>query len=152
MAGEKFEKSVARSLEQPLANRPAKGQDYVVGFEYQMTDNQTNSDALSNPKHTAGALYDMITPAKDATKPVGEWNESRIVLRGNHVEHWLNGVKVVDGSLTSPEALGGIEKRWAPAPQMIRLLADQPVKDCPISLQNHGDDAWFRTIRIRELK
>ena len=151
LPGERFEKTVARSLDQPLANRPAKGQDYVVGFEYQMTDNQTNSDALSNPKHTAGALYDMMAPEKDATKPVGEWNESRIVLQGNHVEHWLNGVKVVDTTLDSPAAMGGIQKRWAPAPQMIHLLADQPVKDCPISLQNHSDEAWFRNIKIKVL-
>lgn len=152
MPGEKFEKTVARSLDQPLENRPAKGQDYVVGFEYQMTDNQTNPDALSKVTHSAGALYDMTAPVKDATKPVGEWNESRIVLRGNHVEHWLNGVKVVDTTLDAPAATSGIQTRWAPAPAMIHLLADQPVKDCPITLQNHGDEAWFRNIRILELK
>jgi len=150
--GERFEKTVARSLEQPMEGRQAKGQDYVVGFEYQMTDDHTNPDALSNPKHTAGALYDMVVPERDASKPVGEWNESRVVVRGNHVEHWLNGVKVVDSALNSSAAMGGIQTRWAPAPAMVQLLANQPVKDCPISLQNHGDEAWFRTIRVREIK
>ncbi len=152
MPGERFEKSVARSLDQPLEDRQAKGQDYVVGFEYQMTDNRTNSDAVSNLKHTAGALYDMVAPERDATRPVGEWNQSRLVVRGNHVEHWLNGVKVVDSALDAPAAKGGIQTRWAPAPAMVRLLNDQPIKDCPISLQNHGDEAWFRNIRVRDLK
>ena len=148
---EKFEKQVENSLEKPVEGRPARGQDYVVGFEYQLTDDSSNSDATSNAKHTAGALYDMVAPSEHATKPVGEFNHSRIVLRGNHVEHWMNGVKVVDSSLDSADALAGIEKRWSVAPKALEMLSKQPRKDCPISLQNHGDDAWFRNIRIRRL-
>lgn len=147
-----FEMRVEQSFLKPVTERPAKGQDYVIGFEYQMTDDAANSDALGNPKHTAGALYDMVKPASAASRPVGEFNLSRIVLRGNHVEHWLNGVKVVDSSLDSPAALAGIEKRWAASPHVANLLAKQPVRDCPISLQNHGDEAWFRNIKIRQIK
>ena len=116
-----------------------------------MTDDSKNGDALGNAKHTAGALYDMVAPSTNATKPVGEFNQSRIVLRGNHVEHWMNGVKVVDSSLDAPAAMEGIRKRWANAPHVRDLLAGQPVKDCPISLQNHGDAVWFRSIKIRVL-
>ena len=116
-----------------------------------MTDDGKNGDALANEKHTAGALYDMVAPASKSTRPVGEFNDSRLVLHGNHVEHWLNGVKVVDASLDAPEALAGVEKRWGDAPDVYYLLAKQPRKNCPISLQNHGDEAWFRTIRIRRL-
>lgn len=148
---ERFESSVERSFEKRSNERPAKGQDYVIGFEYQMTDDAKNLDALTNVKHTAGALYDMVAPASKASKPVGEFNESRIVVKGNHVEHWLNGVKVVDSTLDSPDALAGINKRWANAPHVRELLANQPRKDCPISLQNHGDNAWFRSIKIRKL-
>jgi hypothetical protein len=146
---EKFEASVQRTFQNRTGRRPDKGDDYVVGFEYQMTDDKSNSDALSNPKHTAGALYDMVVPAKAAALPVGVFNHSRIVLRGNHVEHWLNGVKVVDSFLDAPGAMAGIEKRWSAVPAVYEMLSKQPKKDCPISLQNHGDEAWFRDIKIR---
>lgn len=150
-APQKFELQVERGYLNRVAGRPQMGQDYVVGFEYQITDDSANRDAKSNRKHTAGALYDMVAPSSAAALPVGEFNHSRIVLRGNHVEHWMNGVKVVDSSLDSPAALEGIEKRWAGAPHVLELLTRQPKKDCPISLQNHGDEAWFRNIRIRKL-
>jgi hypothetical protein len=152
MPKEKFELSVERSFKARNDVRQAKGQDYVVGFEYQMTDDASNPDAKGNPKHTAGALYDMVVPSSAASRPVGEFNHSRIVVRGNHTEHWLNGVKVVDSSLDAPEALAGIDKRWSVVPEIHEMLSKQPKKDCPISLQNHGDEAWFRDIKILRLK
>ena len=148
---EKFELQVEHGYANRTSERPDKGQDYVVGFEYQITDDASNGDAKSNPTHTAGALYDMIAPSLSPARPAGEFNHSRIVVRGNHVEHWMNGSKVVDGSLDSAAALAGIEKRWASSPHVLELLTKQPKKDCPISLQNHGDEAWFRNIRIRKL-
>lgn len=151
IAGERFELQVERAFTDREQQRPEHGQDYVIGFEYQMTDDSSNSDAKSSFKHSAGALYDMVGPSSEASRPVGEFNHSRIVLRGNHVEHWLNGIKVVDSSLDSPEALQGIAKRWADSPHVRELLTKQPRKDCPISLQNHGNDAWFRSIKIRRL-
>lgn len=149
--GQRFEMQVNRSVEAPITVRPAAGQDYVVGFEYQMTDDRKNLDSLSNPKHTAGALYDMAAPSAHPLKPAGEFNHSRIVVKGNHAEHWLNGEKVVDTALDSAGAMEGINKRWSVAPKVLEMLARQPRKDCPISLQNHGDDAWFKNIKIRRL-
>lgn len=146
-----FEARVEQSFLTPVTARPERGQDYVVGFEYQLTDDTSNSDALGNQKHTAGALYDMVAPSRAVPKPVGQFNQSRIVLVGEHVEHFLNGVKVVDSTLNSPAAMAGIEKRWAASPHVRELLASQPSKQCPISLQNHGDDAWFRNIKIRPI-
>jgi len=148
---ETFEQSVERSFAHPVSERPARGQDYVIGFEYQITDDTRNGDAKSHIKHTAGALYDMVAPSTPATRPVGEFNTSRILLRGSQVEHWMNGVKVVDSALDSADALRGIEKRWRDAPHVLELLAKQPKKSCLISLQNHGDEAWFRNIKIRRL-
>jgi hypothetical protein len=151
--GQKFEQQVQRTMVEGPAARAERTQDYVIGFEYQITDNDKNRDAVgAGPKHSTGALYDMVAPVNAHPKPVGEFNESRIVVRGTHTEHWLNGVKVVDAELNSPDALAGIEKRWAPAPAVIEMLSKEPKRDCPISLQNHGDEAWFRNIRIKRLK
>lgn len=148
---ETFEQSVERSYQNRGGRRPDRGQDYVIGFEYQITDDTSNPDAVSDRKHTAGALYDMVAPSAQAARPVGEFNVSRILVRGNHVEHWMNGVKIVDSALDSPDALQGVRTRWANAPHVSALLAEQPKKHCPISLQNHGNEAWFRSIRIRRL-
>jgi 3-keto-disaccharide hydrolase len=150
--GERFEASVQRTLQSPRAKRQPDLEDYVVGFEYQITDDAGNTDARSSPKHMTGALYDMVAPAGAAPRPLSEFNQSRIIVQGNRVEHWLNGVKVVDSTLDAPEAMAGIQKRWSIAPAVLTMLAKQPKKDCPISLQNHNDEAWFRNIKIRRLK
>ncbi len=147
----RFEQRVDYAVAHPTTTRPSHGQDYVIGFEYQLIDG-TNSDAKNGPLHQTGALYDMLPPTSIPMKPSGEWNESRIVLRGTHFEHWLNGEKVVEGDLTAPEVRAHIAKRWGDNSPVYNLLAKEPHKDCPISLQNHGGAAWFRDIRIRELK
>jgi len=147
----RFEDLVNRSLQDRRTDRPAKGQDYVIGFEYQILDNARNSDARAGLSHTAGALYDMVPPERDATLPVGEFNHSRIVLKGTHVEQWLNNVQVVDADLAAPEVKQHIAKRWTANSPVYNLLGGQPKHDCPISLQNHGDEVWFRNIKIRSI-
>ena len=145
----RFEDLVQLSFE-PRAERRPKGQDYVIGFEYQMVDNTSNPDATRGGKlHQAGALYDVAEPSTDATKPAGEFNHSRLVLRGDHVEHWMNGVKVVDASLKSPRVAEAMAKRWGAGSHVEKLLVGQPRTRCPISLQNHDDDAWFKNIKIK---
>lgn len=147
-----FEDNVNAALKNPRTDRPSRGQDYVVGFEYQITDNGANPDATHNGAlHQTGALYDIFPPSKDATRPVGEFNHSRLVVRGDHVEHWLNGEKVVDASLKAPEVAKSMAKRWGEGSPVYELLVKQPRKQCPISLQNHGDAAWFKNIKIRKL-
>jgi hypothetical protein len=150
-SGRRFEDQVNLSLQHPPAQRPDHGQEYVVGFEYQMLDNGRNSDARQGTTHQAGALYDIMGPVKDVTRPVGEFNESRLMVKGNHVEHWLNGVKVVEADLDSQAAAEHIAHRWGQGTPVTEDLTKQPKKNCPISLQNHGGDTWFRNIRIRKL-
>ena len=148
----RFEDMVNQALANRPASRPSRGQEYVVGFEYQMTDDIRNSDAVhGGPRHRTAALYDIFPPLADRTRPVGEFNHSRLVVRGKHVEHWLNGEKVMDGAWTRPRWPRSMTKRWGEGSRVWELLVKQPRARCPISLQNHGDEAWFKNIKIHPL-
>src|SRR5580704_6952018 len=149
--GGRFEDRANESMRNRRTDRPAKGQDYVIGFEYQMVDNVANADAKNGPLHQSGALYDAFPPSQDATKPVGEFNHSRLVVKGDHVEHWLNGVKVVDTSLKGPEVAKSMAKRWGETSPVYDLLVKQPQQRSHFSLQNHDDVAWFKNIKIHPL-
>jgi len=128
--------------------RPATGSAGVshsaIGFEYQMIDDDRHSDGKL-PTHRSGALYDLITPdARKQLKPIGEWNHSRVVFVGTHGEHWLNGIKVVEyelGSHSLDSALAASKFRTIPWYAQRRTGH--------IVLQDHGDDAWFRNLKIR---
>ena len=147
----KFEDQVNASLKNRAPGRPARGQDYVIGFEFQLLDNGRNADGR-NAKTRAGALYEIFAPSRDTTRPVGEFNHSRLVVKGSHVEHWLNGAKVLDASLASPEVAQGMASRWGAGSPVYELLVKQPRKTCPISLQNHDSEAWFRNVKIRTIR
>jgi hypothetical protein len=149
--GQRFEDRVNASMAHLRTDRPAEGQEYVIGFEYQVLDNAKNPDAKRGTNHQAGALYDMISPAEDATKPVGEFNRSRLVVNGEHVEHWLNGVKVVDGSLRDEGVAKGTGARWGVNSPVYDLLVNHPKQECQISIQNHSSYAWFKNVKIRKL-
>jgi hypothetical protein len=148
----RFEDNVVAAMQKRREDRPAKGQEYVIGFEYQITDNLANPDATANGSlHRTAALYDIFPASKDVTKPVGEFNRSRILVRGDRFEHWLNGEKVLEGSLKAPEVAKAAAKRWGEGSPVYDLLVNQPRRQCQVSLQNHGDEAWFRNLRIRRL-
>lgn len=116
------------------------------GLEYQLADD-ADSDAASDPRKVAASLYSLIAPVPHIPPRIAEFNHSRLLVQGAHVEHWLNGVKVVTFDLTD----GGVQKllrndlpKGAPP--------DAPlVENSPLSLQNHGSEAWFRNIKIRVL-
>ena len=121
----------------------------ALGFEYQVLDDERHPDAKAgvNGNRTAAGLYDLIAPvANKPVKPVGEWNEGRIVFRGNHAEHWLNGVKTVEYELGSPRmnALLAASK-YASIPGFADRRKGQ------IVLQDHQDEVWYRNLRIRTL-
>ncbi|HWB86538.1 MAG TPA: DUF1080 domain-containing protein [Bryobacteraceae bacterium] len=145
----RFEDLVELSLRNRRKDRPARGQEYVIGFEYQIVDDSRNPDARRGPKYQAGALYDMSPATQNATRPVGEYNHSRIIVKGDHVEHWLNGVKVVDAVLS--DVASGAGGRWGAGSPVYEMLVKHPRADCQISLQNHNDTAWFKNIKIHVL-
>jgi len=147
----KFENLANDAIRSRKTTRENATQEYIVGFEYQMIDNAGHADARRGGYYQTGALYSMIPPAQAAAKPVGEYNQSRIIVKGNRIEHWLNGVKVVDGELNAPTTLEKTAARWTTDSPIYQALANQPKKQCPIALQNHGDAAWFRNIKIRKL-
>jgi hypothetical protein len=115
------------------------------GLEYQLADN-AGPDAVEPARSTA-SLYSAIAPSPKTAPAVGAFNHSRIVVNGDHVEHWLNGVRVVAFDLTGPDAqkvFTGLRKKGEDASTPI-------LRNTPISLQNHGTEAWFKNLKIRRL-
>jgi hypothetical protein len=124
-------------------------QVWQSGPEYQILDNTTHLDGL-NTLASAGACYAVFAPAKDATRPVGQWNQTRILAEGEHVEHWMNGEKLLKYEVGSnrwkahvktskffPTAYG--QSNWG--------LAEKG----HIGLQDYGGAIEFRNIKIRPL-
>jgi hypothetical protein len=124
----------------------SKGSPYETGPEYQILDNAKHSDG-KNPKTSAASAYALYAPTKDATKPVGEWNKARIVVKGNHVEHWLNGEKVVEYDFGSDDW----NKRVA-ASKFAEMDQFGKEKAGHIDLQWHGDEVAYRSIKIKVLE
>ncbi|WP_214070276.1 DUF1080 domain-containing protein [Mucilaginibacter sp. dw_454] len=120
----------------------------AVAFEYQLVDDERHPDVLQNgPIHATGALYALIPP-NDAKKlnPAGQFNESRIIVKGNHVEHWLNGKKIVEFDLGGDVLLKAIAKsKFKNEPDFGKK------KPTRILLQDHGDEIRFRNMKIRSL-
>ena len=115
------------------------------GPEYQMIDDIGHRDGKNGPHRHTAALYDINPPSdKKQLKPVGEWNSSRIVVKGKSVEHWLNGVRVVSYELESDELKAAIAKsKFAKAEGFGNKV------EAHIMLTDHGDGCSFRNIKIR---
>jgi hypothetical protein len=121
-------------------------QPYLSGPEYQVIDDKNYPDKLTATQ-TSASNYDMhAAPEIKKINPPGEWNTGRIVANGNHVEHWLNGEKVVEYEINSDD--------WK------KLKAASKWKDAKgygitakghIDLQDHGGEVWYRNIKIKTL-
>lgn len=114
--------------------------------EFQLLDDARHRDGR-NPLTSAGANYGLYAPPRGVVRPAGEWNTARVVARGAHVEHWLNGRKVVEyeqGSEEWTKLVAGA--KFAAWPRYGKAMRGH------IGLQEHGGMVEFRNIRIRELK
>lgn len=142
------------SWEWKLAPKANNGVKYLVtekrpsapGPEYQMIDDVGAKD-IGQTKHQTASYYDVMPPsAAKKMNPAGEWNSSRIIIKGNHVEHWLNGAKVLEYELGSEEVKKGVaESKFKKAPGFGEKIIGH------IMLTDHGDEAWYRNVKIRVL-
>jgi hypothetical protein len=116
------------------------------GYEYQMLDDVHEKWNKLPAKDKTAAFYQVLPPADDKPlKPAGEWNASRIVVRGNHVEHWLNGKKVLEYELGSDAVKAAV------AGSKFKKFPDFGLKIAgAIMLTDHRDEAWYRNIKLHE--
>ena len=145
-SGVKYNVSETLSLAQGGAGTSGGPTHSALGFEYQMLDDDHHEDGKL-PTHRSGALYDLIAPGETTPlRPVGEWNRSTVIFRGNHGEHWLNGRRILEFELGTT--------------RMDSLLAQSKYRTIPgfgnrrkghIVLQDHGDEVYFRNLKVRPL-
>jgi hypothetical protein len=118
----------------------------AIGHEYQIIDDERHPDAKIGLERQTASLYDVMEPKDRKLKPAGEWNTGRVVAMGPTVEHWLNGSRVLSYELGSPA--------------LKKLIADSKFKDVArfgtlqkghILIQDHGDQVWYRNMKIRRL-
>ncbi len=119
---------------------------YMTGPEYQILDNAKHPDGRRKIT-SAASVYALYPPSRDVTRPVGEWNDTKIISRDGKVEHWLNGEKVAEYDRNSEEWQAKVKaSKFASMPHFAK-----PQKG-HLCLQDHGDPVYYRSIRIRELK
>lgn len=115
----------------------------AIGHEYQMIAEDTR-EGSSGGKHTTASFYDVLPPTvKPKMKPPGEWNESRVFAKGNHVEHWLNGVKVLEYELGSDAVKAAVAQS--------KFKSVSPFGESVeghFVLTDHNDAAAFRSIKV----
>jgi hypothetical protein len=120
--------------------------DAAIGHEYQVIDDERHPDAKVGPKRQTAAFYDVLAAANRPLKPAGEWNQSRVVVRGHTVEHWLNGTKVLQYELDSAAI-----KTAVAASKFKDVDRFGKLHKAHILLQDHGDAVWYRNIKLRPL-
>lgn len=119
----------------------------TLGHEYQLLDDNGHPDGKVGAHRQTASFYDVLPPAKDKTsRPVGEWNHSRIVVKGSTVQHWLNGAKALEYEL------GSAAVREAVAKSKFKNIGDFGTKVTGhILLTDHNDECCFRNVKLRVL-
>jgi hypothetical protein len=132
-----------------IFNPPVPGLGAVLGPEYQLLDDDRHPDAKAgrDGDRKLGSLYDMLPSKTDKTlRAIGEWNTARIVSKGNHVEHWLNGTKVLEYDKTSDAY------KYAFAQSKFKEVTGYGKSEKGyILLQDHGNKVFFKNIKIRKI-
>lgn len=115
----------------------------AVGHEYQMIDDSRVRDH----KGSTASFYDVLPPQPGKRPPrIGDWNASRIIVQGDHVEHWLNGEKVLEYELGSPAVLAAVAKS-----KFRDVKGFGTKRRGHVLLTDHTDEACFRNLKLREL-
>jgi hypothetical protein len=130
-----------------VIEKPEYGHDYETGPEYQVMDDAGWKGDSLREAQKVGSNYDMYAaPPTKKVKPVGEWNEARIIYNNGHVEHWLNGEKTVEFQEGDADYQERYKKsKWPEYPGW------NISKVGSISLQDHGANVYYRSIKIRQL-
>ena len=117
---------------------------WSTGPEFQVLDNAGHADGKS-PLTSAGSNYAVNPPRMDVTKPVGEWNSILLIVKGNHIQHWMNGQKLVAYEIGSPDW-----ERRVKASKFGKMPGYGLAKRGYIVLQDHESVVSYRNIKIRE--
>jgi hypothetical protein len=124
----------------------AEDQTFWTGPEMQVLDDDRHPDGKQRLT-AAGSCYGLYPAPLGVVRPAGEWNRVRLIVNGNHVEHWLNGVKIVEYEFGSPDW------EWLVANSKFGAHAGYGrAKRGYIALQEHGEKVAFRNIKIRQIK